>query len=168
MPYSMENQPDIKPRPTFLTVLCIISFVGLGLSVINNFSTLIITSTGTWLYDMIQDSLEMALQQASVSDPGTSLLLEHIFDAVLKLIDVLPLLAGISLVCALIALAGVLFMWNQKRTGFYLYTGAKVVLVFLPILLIGYNFLSVIIALTTFFGTAVFVTLYGLNLKSMK
>jgi len=164
----MENQSDVNLRPTFLTVVCIISFIGLGLSILNNISTVIISSAGSYLYSMIQDSLEMALQEASNSDPGSALLLEHIFDAVLKLFAVLPLFAALVLVCAIIALVGVIFMWNLKKLGFYLYTGAKVVMVFLPVLLIGSNFLSIIMALGTFFFAAIFVTLYGLNLKAMR
>jgi hypothetical protein len=164
----MEEQRPILTRPTFLTVICIISFVGLGLSVLNNFFTLILSSAGAWLYSMVQDGLEMALQQASAQDPNAAVFLQHIFDAILRLIEVLPLFAGLVLLCAAIALTGVFFMWNLRKLGFYLYLAAKIVLVFLPILLIGYNLLSVIISLFTFIGAALFVIMYGMNLKAMK
>jgi hypothetical protein len=164
----MENQAGNSTRPTFLTVLCIISFVGLGFSILNNISSLLLSSTGSWLYSMMQNNLEMALQETSKSDPGSALLLEHIFDAILRLFEVLPLFSSLILACTVVALLGVFFMWNLNKVGFYLYTGAKVVMIFIPILLLGYNFLSVMLALWAFFGAAVFVTLYGLNLKVMK
>jgi hypothetical protein len=164
----MENQTSPIARPTFLTVLCIISFVGLGLSILNNFSSFVLSSAGSWLYSIVQEGLEKALQQASSTDPGAAVFLEHMFDAILKLIEVLPLLAGLTLVCSTVALAGVLFMWKLKKSGFYLYSGAKGLLVFLPILLIGFNLLSVLISIGTFIGAAIFITLYALNLKAMK
>jgi hypothetical protein len=164
----MENQPSSSARPTFLTVVCIISFVGLGISILKSISALILSSVGSAFYSMIQDGLEKGLQEAAANDPGSAVFLEHIFDAVLKLIGVLPVFSGIILLCSIIALVGVFMMWSLKKIGFYLYAGAKVIMVLLPILLIGYNFLSVLITLGIFFGAAIFITLYGLNLKAMK
>jgi hypothetical protein len=164
----MENQTVAPARPTFLTVVCIISFVGLGLSILNNLSALALTTAGSSFYSFIQEAFEKALQEAQANDPNSAVILEHIFDAVLKLFAVLPLFVGIILLCSIAALVGVFLMWNLKKLGFYMYTGAKVIMVFLPIVLIGYNFLSVIMSIAAFFGAALFVTLYGLNLKAMK
>ncbi len=164
----MENQTSQNARPTFLTVVCILSFVGLGWALINNLSTLAFSTAGRTIYNLVQDNLEMALSQASASDPAAALFLEKIFDSILKLIDVLPLFAGLGLIFSGIALAGVILMWNLKKTGFYLYSAAKAMLVFLPIILIGYNFISAMISIAMLIGAALFITLYGLNLKAMK
>jgi len=163
----MENQTTQNLRPTFLTVVCIISFVGLGLAIVNNLSTLAFSSASLSLYDLIQGNLEMALDQASVTDPAAVKILENIFDSVLKLIAILPLFAGIGLICSIIALTGVIMMWNLKKIGFFLYSSAKVILVFIPVILIGYNFISIMISMSMLIGAALFITLYALNLKSM-
>ena len=59
-------------------------------------------------------------------------------------------------------------MWNLKKTGFYLYSGAKVIMIFYPMILIGVNFITTIAALSGFVVAAVFITMYALNLRSMK
>lgn len=164
----MENESPKNQRPTFLTVVCIISFVGLGWGIINNLSTLAFSSGGSFLYDMVQDSLEMALSEAHASDPAAAAFLEKIFDSVMKLIEVLPMLAILGLICSVIALIGVIMMWNLKRIGFYLYTAAKVIMLFIPIILTGFNFISAMICISMLIGAALFITLYGLNLKAMK
>ena len=164
----MDNQSPKNPRPTFLTVVCIISFVGLGWGIINNLSTLAFSSGNNFMYSMVQDNLEMALSEAHASDPATAAFLEKIFDSVMKLIEKLPLFATLGLVCSLIALAGVIMMWNLKKIGFYLYTAAKVIMLFIPVILIGFNFMSAMISISMMIGAALFITLYGLNLKAMK
>jgi hypothetical protein len=164
----MEDQKPTSSRPTFLTVICIISFVGLGLSVLNNFMSLMMSTVGSWIYSTVQESLEMAYSQATSSNPNAAAFLQSIFDGILKMIEVLPLFSGLILLFTSIALSGVVFMWNLKKLGFYIYLVAKIVMIFLPIALIGYNFISVFISLFSFIGTALFVTLYGLNLKAMK
>lgn len=164
----MENQSPKNSRPTFLTVVCIISFVGLGWNIINNLTTLAFSSGNNFIYDIVQDNLEMALNEAHASDPATAAFLERIFDSVLKLLAVLPLFATLGLICAVIALVGVIMMWNLKKIGFYLYTAAKVIMLFIPIILTGYNFISAMISISMLIGAALFITLYGLNLKAMK
>ena len=55
--------------------------------------------------------------------------------------------AGYLFMCALIllallGLAGVFMMWQQKKAGFYLYTTVKTMIYFLPVLIIGNNHLT--------------------------
>ncbi len=164
----MENQSNQNARPTFLTVICIISFCFLGLNIINSFNSLLFSSFFSSFYNHIQDGFEMALNEAEATNPASVIFLESMFTAILKLFDVLPLLAGLGIVLSLLALAGVILMWKLNKNGFYLYSAAKAILVFLPIILIGYNFLSVIITISYFIGAALFITMYGLNLKAMK
>lgn len=164
----MENQTTSSERPTFLTIVCILSFVGLGWAIINNLFTLAFSSTGTWLYDLLQVKLEEALNEASMTDPGAAVFLENIFDGILELISHLSLIAAISLICSVIALIGVILMWGLKKTGFYLYTGAKVVLIIMPLAIVGCNFISMMMTMGTVIGAALFITLYGLNFKHLK
>lgn len=163
----MENQTTSSERPIFLTIVCILSFIGLGWNIINNLFTLAFSSTGSWLYDLLQVKLEEALNEASRSDPDVAVFLENIFDAVLKIIERLPLLATVSLICAIVALIGVILMWSLKKTGFYLYTGAKIVLIIMPLAIVGFNFISMMMAMGTAIGAALFIVLYGLNFKHL-
>ncbi|MGD2033863.1 MAG: hypothetical protein PVF73_02330 [Bacteroidales bacterium] len=164
----MTAKTQQESRPTFLTVICIISFIGLGITVINNLASLAFGAFSGSLYSLIQGSFEQALNDIDATDPAASAFVEQIFDSILKLFEVMPLLAGISLILTVTALVGVIFMWNLKKTGFYLFTGAKVIMIFIPMILIGMNFMSAMMAIGTLFVAAVFITLYALNLKAMK
>ena len=163
----MENQTSTE-RPTFLTILCILSFVGLGWAIINNLFTIAFSSTGSWLYSFIQGELEKALNEVSMTDPGATVFLENLFDGVLKIISHLPLFGALGLVFAVVALVGVILMWGLKKTGFYLYVGAKVAMIFVPIAVVGFSFISMMMTLSTFLGAAIFIVLYGLNFKHLK
>lgn len=58
-------------------------------------------------------------------------------------------------------LAGVMLMWQMKKTGFYLYAGVKTLLYFLPVVFIGSNHLTfpglvITSTLIIIFGTYLF------------
>ncbi|MBN1597715.1 MAG: hypothetical protein JW894_05435 [Bacteroidales bacterium] len=163
----MENQTATNKRPTFLTVVCILSFIGLGVAIMNNLFTVAFGSFTSSIEPLLQDAFEEALAEVSAEEPGAVMLVEQIFEAILRIFEVLPIWAAITLVCSAIALAGVIMMWNLNKIGFYLYSGGKVILVFLPIIMIGWNLLSGLMFMGAFIVAAVFITLYALNLKAM-
>jgi hypothetical protein len=164
----METQSLKNERPGFLTVMCIISFVGLGLSILNNIKLFIFGELGSNFYAVIQTHFEESINQVHASNPGIAPFLEKIFESVLKLVDLAPLLATISIVASVIALAGVILMWKLIKSGFYIYSAIKILLVFIPMTLIGINFVSILLALGSIFTAAIFITLYALNLKALK
>lgn len=163
----METQTSTSPRPTFLTIVCILSFVGLGWAIVNNLFTLAFSSTGSWLYDLLQTELEKALNEASRTDPAAAVFLENIFEGILQVIGHLSLLGAVGLICSVVALIGVIFMWGLKKMGFYLYVGAKVLLIVFPLILLGHNFVAILIAFSSMIGAALFITLYALNFKHL-
>lgn len=164
----METQTQKQARPTFLTVVCIISFVGLGLSIMNNLGNIGFGAFGSAVYPFIQDAFEQALNEVDASDPGATIFVEQIFNAVLELLEILPILASITLALTIVALIGVIMMWNLNKTGFYLYSGSKVVIIFIPMILMGANFISTMIVISGIFFAGLFITMYALNLKAMK
>ena len=132
-----EQKPQEEGRPTFLTVLCILTYIGSG------FKTLIF--------------LILLLAAGAVSGwlgslPGMG--------------DMGGFGSGylvIVLVLALASLYGAIMMWQLKKIGFYLYSGVNVIALFIPIIMASGKF--------SIFGlviTALFITLYGLNLKYLK
>ena len=164
----METLPSKQDRPVFLTILCIISFVALGFTIFKNIISFIFGKFGSSFYNLIQNNLENSLNQINATNPAAASFVEKIFESILKLIDALPLLATMTIVLSVVALAGVIMMWSLLKNGFYVYAGAKIILIFVPMMLIGINFLSMLMAMTSLFVAAIFITLYALNLKAMK
>jgi len=155
-------------RPLFLTIVCILSFVGLGWSIVQSFTGLIFTGAGEPLMDLVKSNMEIAKAEVYTSDPDASVFVNAIFDATTRLLEILPLFIGITSLLSLLALTGVILMWMLKRTGFYIYTGAKVIGLFIPVALLGYNFLSMFMTMGMVFTSAIFITLYAFNFKVLK
>jgi CHASE2 domain-containing sensor protein len=67
-----------------------------------------------------------------------------------------------SILLSIIGLVGVILMWKLQKKGFFIYTGAGILGLILPLIL-GAGF-SVFGAIITF----AFIAMYALNLKHMK
>jgi hypothetical protein len=139
-------------RPTFLTVLCILSFVAAGIAIIGS----IIGYMGMAVVEGMggMEGMEGATEGMSTM-PGME-------DAMALMVHAKTLLI-VGIVITLIALFGVIQMWKQKKMGFYIYTGAQVIGIIIPIVIAGMAAFS---AMGLFFSIA-FIVMYGLNLKHM-
>ena len=122
-----QNVQQTNQRPTFLTVLCILTFIGSGLSL---------------LFGLIGLVAAGALESVSAYLPV------GVDSGLFKSIILIILMAG--------SLYGAIQMWKLKKLGFYIYAAANVVL-----LILGFSIWSLIF-------TALFIVLYGLNLKHLE
>lgn len=132
-----EQKPQEEGRPTFLTVLCILTFIGSGLSAL--FLLIGLVAAGA-----ISETLSSIPGMGDIGGFGTGYFL-------------------IVLVLALGSLYGAIMMWKLKKMGFYLYSGANAIALFIPMIMASGKF--------SIFGlviTALFIFLYGLNLKHLK
>lgn len=132
-----EQKPQQEGRPTFLTVLCILTFIGSGLSALFLLIGLVFAGAASGMLSSIPGI-------GDIGGLGTGYFL-------------------IVLVLALASLYGAIMMWKLKKLGFYLYSGANVIVLFVPLVMASGKF--------SIFGlviTALFIFLYGLNLKHLK
>ena len=173
-----EQEPHI--RPTLLTVLCILTFIGSGMTIVTNignsyqYLSLFCTHNG-------KDVYFFCWKQAGMIQPGKMILLSGKMRKTLSFRaknDVVGLKrmtvenirksaigAIISGVCTLL---GALLMWRLRRNGFYLYIAGVIIGLVVPFYLYGNNFLAVgISSFSGFFGL-VFIALYALNIKSLR
>lgn len=142
-------------RPTFLTILCVLSFIGTAYNFINNIAAYFIYSATT-------DTGNTFSQMLGSSDEE--------FSNAMNLLGLDPAKMAISsLIVALInipILIGVLLMWKQKKSGFYIYAVSETVQAAIPFIFLnglvgGFTgLIYVVIAI-------IFIVLYGLNLKSL-
>ena len=73
-----------------------------------------------------------------------------------------------ALFLSLLALFGVLMMWKLKKAGFYLYLGAKIFIVSIPIMFLGMNGIVVFITVINGLIAGIFIILYALNIKHLE
>ena len=146
-------------RPTFLTVLCILSFVGVAFSLIggimNYFTYSTLASAGNMLGGMGADAgKDMSAAMNVMADVMGMDYGKMAISALIQALLNIPILIG------------VLLMWKQKKTGFYVYTAFEIIQPALPLIL-GLGLVGGIMATVGFIFAAVFIILYGLNLKHM-
>lgn len=150
-----QQEPAKKERPTFLTVLCILSFIGVGFAVISQLIALFATKAGSALMDAATESLE-----GYQDIPG--------MDLVESTVDHASTLAIIGIVAALVVLWGVIWMWNLKKTGYYIYIVGELTPVIVSFILVGFgSFLGGFFAMIGLIFPVLFIILYGLNVKHM-
>jgi len=145
LPTSDNNTPT---RPELLKVLCILTFIGSGLSLISN-TMMFLT------IDVIRESFE---------NGGFDFLAETMnFEGLEILVNVSRSYFIIHAIIFSISIYGAYLMWNLKKVGFHFYTVAQILLiiitqVFIPEL--PFPLFEIMISL-------VFITFYARNLKFM-
>ncbi len=138
-----------QPRPNGLSVLCVLSFVGSGLSF---FSHLLV-----WLfYDVF---LELLYSDAYSTIPNLNIEeLQSYLEAGGKLFFF------VSAVLFFVSLVGVYKMWHLKKIGIHYYAIAQILLVIMPLLFISRN-MPVFGALLL---SVLFILMYARYLKIMR
>jgi hypothetical protein len=146
-----ENQTESTPtqqtngkRPPGLTFLCILTFIGSGMSAL---SSLLMAAA----YNLIPE----AVKQSPLQDT----------EAVLNLIrSAGPDFFAIMGILYLVSLAGAILMFKLKRNGFHIYTTAQLAMLILPLLMID----GFIIPVSNLLLTGSFVLAYAVNIRIMR
>ncbi|WP_251622704.1 hypothetical protein [Odoribacter lunatus] len=147
MEYSMENEVRENKRPALLTVLCILTFIAAGLSIIFNLV----------IWCMPVDSLD------GLSGQWAELLGEEKAEEMVNSFYLAGKLAPWQMLANIINLVGAIMMFQLKRVGLYLYVLAQVLIVLLPACISG----SWAIVWPAFWAI-LFIVLYAINWKSLK
>jgi hypothetical protein len=160
----VENPFEEKPpRSTFLTVLCTLTFIGSGWSVLSNTFSLIthdidklvrqveITSRlmeqgGTWWSYMLSSSVEVLLVMA---EHGKEIL-------------------AFSLLLNLLSLAGAFEMFRLRRRGLLLYAVAQLLAPFILPCYAGFSWIVTAGFSLSVLFSLVFILLYASHLRQMR
>ena len=168
-----DQEPTL--RPTLLTVLCILTFIGSGWGILS----------GIWSYSSAEKTVVTFAKNMPASSDSTvnkdtvvihagnkrrSLFGEKMMSSFSKVMTVgnIRKMAIGGILSALFTLAGALLMWWLRRRGFYIYILGVVIGLIIPFYLYGGNLMAVgLAAFSGFFGL-LFIVLYALNLKVMR
>jgi hypothetical protein len=176
-----DFETESTQRPTFLTVLCILTFIGSGWGIIGSIWSY---STAKQTVNLIhqrqlrfsQDSIKISEAeklQDSVKvqkrKESAGYLLGHKFGEVGNMLTVenVQHKAIGDLIAALFTLSGALLMWFQKRRGLYIYIIGVLIGIALPFYIYGSGMVTIGIASVGAFFGLLFIALYSLNLKSL-
>lgn len=156
-------------RPQFLTVICILSFVWCGLSVLLGIWGIIRNTP-----ENMQESIE---QVRSINPQMADQMEQQMLDAQESVyMQVSPYL---NFVYLLISFLGVLMMWKLNKKGFYIYLAGELI-PYLGFIVAGKQMmammggggmmksLGVVMLILMVVFDAAFIIMYGLNLKHMR
>ncbi len=162
-----DNLKVENERPTFLTVLCIITFVISGLFFLSG-----VYGAMTYQKEAQIEANEIALEQmieiAATDETGA-------VDGVINSMEVFntenienaSTIMTINIIASLLSLLGAFFMYSLKKIGFHTYIVSKLVSA-IPLLLYTLS-MPVVLGYGVFLlFTLAFIIMYSRNLKHMK
>jgi hypothetical protein len=152
-----EIQSEMMPAklPQFLKVLCILTFIAVGLGLVSG------------LYSLVKAPYALEEYNTMMEMSGGNLPTEGFLGSLMEMghqnaLNALPLALsaiGANLFC----LFGALMMWKMRKVGFYAYVCGQVLGIAIPSILMGVSGWMMIGAI---FPIA-FIIMYAVNLKHM-
>lgn len=162
----MENPFDTGKlqRPTFLTVLCILTFISTGWGILSGLFSLF--TKNLFNGDMQMDQFN------SMNGDNYSPFISQLIGSTMEMLQASVIYGTqinlCNLVLAIITLIGAIQMYNLKRLGFYLYVAAQVLMLFIWPYFAGFSMIVVMSMTVSALFTTIFIILYALNFKYMK
>jgi hypothetical protein len=149
-------------RNTFLTVICILTFIGSGWDIIKSIRSYASADTVAAVAGDAMKSAETQMDQQN-----TPSFLKNLMSSVTEGLsaDNIRESAILQLIGNLFTLFGAILMWNLRKIGFYLYILGILVLVAMPVVL-G-KLIGIIGGAFVGFIGIIFIVMYGVNLKHM-
>ncbi|WP_435356892.1 hypothetical protein [Emticicia sp. SJ17W-69] len=157
-----ENQGSV--RPTFLTILCILTLVWNAYkfygAIPNTFTPEKVIANKEQANEMITDMFskymsEKDLEKIEESQAETAKLFEE---------RNLVVSGGMSLISSLLLILGAIWMWGLRKKGFWVYIAGNAVGILAPIIIFGGQ-IGWSVGIMSFIASAIFTGLYAANLK---
>ncbi|WP_367916313.1 hypothetical protein [Leadbetterella sp. DM7] len=151
-------------RPTFLTVLCILTFIGSGSSIysgITNYSSPDVS------YGLVNERFDKVEEELG-NQEGTEAISELLQSARESITPEKIKNNGMATsLTSIITLIGAILMWGLRKTGFYVYVTGAIAAVIAPISIFG-GFTGAVASAGAAIAGILFIILYGLNLKHLR
>ena len=155
-------------RPAFITVLCILTFIGSGWGVISESIKYFTANSQAAVISKVKEKANSDLQRNNDSDEGSQLA-KKMVNSLNTSPENIKKGALSNTAAAILCLAGAFLMRNLKKIGFYLYVAGILVGIISPFVIFGgSNLISIISSEVIGFIGLIFVILYGVNLRYMK
>jgi uncharacterized membrane protein len=146
---SMQENTTYQPqsRPLFITVLCIIAFVHVGLSIVLG------------LFSTIASSIPSAFRAIPY--------LEDISGMAATLGGLL--FSGVSLMLAIIAFFGIIQIWNMLKIGFWTFSISMILFLIAPFVILNLSFNWIFyITLPNLIIIPILILLFAFNLNRLR
>lgn len=170
----LENESSAPAkRPTFITVLCILTWVGCAIGLYSSLTGLFGPSP--------KENLAKMMQRSEGMSGGAKEYMDNTIASMTEFIEPLERWArpigAIGLIGVVLCLIGSLQMWKLKKSGFYIYAVGELVPLIISMILLGgvmfsmHGTMGTIMKVSNVAGIILafgFVFMYYSNLKHMK
>lgn len=170
---NLENIDDLGekrgPRPSFLTVLCILSFIAIGLSFSSGLTSLV---TGPMNEDEMAEidtkMVELVDELRSNEIEGMAQMIEKIGRMQVAVNEQHYAVNSTNVLFALIGLVGVILMWQGRKLGFHLYIIYCLLATVQLYFFVPSVDIPAIIVIVSLLLSGLFIFMYSRNLKWMQ
>lgn len=134
-------------RPTFLTVLCILSFIAAGFAIIGYVAVISVLGAVSAGASALGNAEGMEQMQSAMSSsmPSKGLTWAYLI---------------VGFLTTLVGLWGVIKMWKLEKQGFFIYAGCSVASMVMGMVYSGFSTMALVFPI-------LFIGLYYMNLKAM-
>jgi hypothetical protein len=157
-------------RPTLLTVLCILSFIGSAWGIFSSISNYMNADISSQVAGTVLDSAKEEISKES-DNQAASKMAEKVISGASEMLNPenIKKNALFSILANLLTLGGAFLMFQMKKVGFWTYLAGIGIAIVTPLVVYGpSNLMSIgLTAIIGFFGI-LFAVLYSLNLKYMR
>lgn len=165
----MNDFKNEDKRPSFLVVLCILSYVSIGFTLLTNIMQFVKGPLSA--EDMKAQNAVMAKTLLSFEEKNLdyfAVFFKKIMMMTESLNNSFYSVYFFSLISGIIGLFGVIKMWKGKKLGFHLYIIYSLLGVGQIYLFVSPSYIPNLILYTNLFISGIFVFMYSRNLKWMK
>ena len=165
-----KKQQIAEPRSSLLTVLCVLTFIGSGWTIVS----------GVWVYFTADETASLIEDVSNRHSDNNSVLYKigkakrkvlgkEVFDKVASMFgaEKIRYSALVNILSSIFTLSGAMLMWKLKIAGFYCYVFGVAISLLTPLLIYGLNFIGTGASISTGFIGLIFVSLYALEWRSL-
>jgi len=164
----LQDYEQPVSRPVFITVLCILTFIGSGWGVISESIRYSTADSQAAAILKVKEEANSNLEKNANPDKDSKFA-KKMVNSIYASPDDIRKGAISNFAAAVLCLAGAIMMWKLKKTGFYLYVAGTLLGIISPFVIFGgSNIISILSSVVIGFIGLIFVVLYGVNLKYMK
>lgn len=164
--FNEENEP----RPRFLTVLCILTFIATGMSLVAGLFNLLITGKQSE-EEMLNAKIAMTESISQLREMGMTGLVDMMekFERMsVQINDNFYLVAVIGLVTAGLGLFGAIKMWKGFKIGFHVYIIYNLITIGGVYTYVSPENVPSIVVIINLILSGIFIFMYSRNLKWLK
>jgi hypothetical protein len=168
-PQNAGGVPAGPMRPTLLTVLCILTFIGSAWGIISSISSYMNADISSQIAGTALDTAKENISKES-DNKAASKMAERVISGASEMLNPANIKknALFSILANLLTFGGAFLMFQLKKVGFWAYVAGTGIAILTPIIVYGpANLMGIgMTAIYGFFGI-LFAVLYSLNLKYM-